>query len=68
MVSSLKVVLNKCRTSSDMENCEDFIRLQDLCETTNDYVKDFSKISFRGGMVDVIQVMSLFTHISLRRS
>lgn len=42
-------VMNECMKEANMENCEDFIKLQSICNTANDFVKSFRKIAFHGG-------------------
>lgn len=42
-------LINLCTNGGTMENCSEFQEISSLLNTANDFVKDFSKIRFKGG-------------------
>lgn len=43
-------LINLCADGGTMENCHEFQEIASLLRTANDFVKDFNKIRFKGGM------------------
>lgn len=43
-------LINLCADVGTMENCHEFQEIASLLRTANDFVKDFNKIRFKGGM------------------
>lgn len=64
-------LINLCTNGGTMENCKEFQEIAALLNTTNDFVKDFSKIRFKGGeffaILPLKLLRSLTYHLSFRK-
>uniref|UniRef100_A0A336LRZ9 CSON015372 protein n=1 Tax=Culicoides sonorensis TaxID=179676 RepID=A0A336LRZ9_CULSO len=61
-------IMDICSDGGTMENCDEFREIQSILNTANDFVKDFSKIKFKGGNERYIKEISTRLGSYLKRA
>lgn len=57
-------VINMCTDGGTMENCHEFQEVVVLLNTANDFVKEFSKIRYKGGSFRCFWHLSMCFNLS----